>query len=174
MEWLEYNIHVRSDRLWYENSIKVLRNMLGPFVKAHTGRFAHWHYLIEPDKCRQGYCEIRVRFEAEKSKLEEIRKELMQELRSFSVVVMQHDELLGSHEGCHGERGRIYQGAASERFGRDWPIIVRIMEVGSEAAIEILQLAEGLTEKPSLEPCSRTVQHPYFLHLPANQLMVEP
>ena len=83
-------------------------------------------------------------------------------------------EPTGSHEGCHGDRSGSYEGAASESFGRDWQPIVNILQIGSESAIKILELGRTLVENRSLQACQRLVIHPYYLHLPANQLFVEP
>ena len=80
----------------------------------------------------------------------------------------------GSHEGCHGKRNNKYKGAKSETFRNDWPIIVEIMQMGSESAIKILELGVRLKEERSLQWEQRKVIHPYYLHLPANQLIVEP
>ncbi len=154
----------------------VLVDLLQPFADSHRGSFSHWHYLLEPDVCRTQSCEIRLRFEGSEENLRRMRQDLITEIGNYSDrthLVMRNDEQLGSHEGCHGNRNSSYQGAASESFGRDWQSIVGILQIGSESAIQILQLGRGLVENRSLEMGQRQARHPYFLHLPANQLIVE-
>jgi hypothetical protein len=176
LPWLEYNIHLCGQPN-YENVTAALADLLQPFVDAHRSSFSHWHYLLEPDKCRANSTEIRLRFEGEKENLAQIRQDLLNEIRYYGAkthLVMRDDVQLGSHEGCHGNRVACYQGAASEGFGRDWQSIVEILQIGSESAIQILKLGRGLVAIRSLQLYQRQVQHPYFLHLPANQLIVEP
>ena len=118
-----------------------------------------------------------MRFEGTPENLRQIRQDLITEIGEFNQrthLVMRDDEPLGSHEGCHGNRNSSYQGAASETFGRDWQSIVDILQIGSGSAIQILRLGRGLVEKRSLQMGQRQVRHPYYLHLPANQLIVEP
>jgi hypothetical protein len=176
MAWLEYNIHLCGQPN-YENIIAVLVDFLQPFVESHRGFFNHWHYLLEPDTCRASSGEIRLRFEGSQQNLGKIMQDLITEIGNYSDrtdLVMHDDEPLGSHEGCHGNRNSSYQGAASEGFGRDWQSIVDILQIGSESAIQILRLGRGLVENRSLQIGQRQVRHPYYLHLPANQLIVEP
>lgn len=176
MPWLEYNVHL-CQRPNYERIITVLIDLIEPFVRTHKKLFTHWHYLIEPDPCRPSFVEIRVRFEGSVRNLSRVRLELVSELRNYSDrthLTMRDDETLGSHEGCHGNRNLSYQGAASEGFGRDWQSIIDILQIGSDSAIRILRVGRGLAENRSLQIYQRQVNHPYFLHLPANQLLVEP
>lgn len=117
-----------------------------------------------------------MRFEGTPENLRQIRQALKTEIGEFNQrthLIMHEDEPLGSHEGCHGNRNSSYQGAASEDFGRDWQSMVDILQIGSESAIQILRLGKGLVENRSLQVYQRQVKHPYFLHLPANQLIVE-
>jgi hypothetical protein len=162
-----------------DNAIPILLDFVEPFVNSQGDRFIHWHYLIEPDICRgQNYCEIRLRFEGERTNLNTIRHELTDGLRDYSDetnIAMREEENLGSHEGCHGRRDELYLGPGVESFGRDWDTIIEIMQVGSESALKILRLGRKLEEERSLRlgGRERTI-HPYYLHLPANQLFVEP
>ena len=88
---------------------------------------------------------------------------------------MNDSETLGSHEGCHGIRGNEFLGAASDNFGADWPTIVEIVQIGSESAIKILELGRSLSAPKSLEWGGRSgTYHPFYLHLSANQLYIEP
>lgn len=88
---------------------------------------------------------------------------------------MVEDGSSGSHEGCHGARNKKFLGAASEEFGEDWSTIVELLQKGSEYALEILELGRKLKENKALQTYYRErVIHPYYLHLPANQLIVEP
>lgn len=176
MPWLEYNIHLREQPN-YNNTPAVLVDLLQPFVGSHSNSFSHWHYLLEPNVCRSSPYEVRLRFEGTPENLRQIRQDLITEIGNFSQrthLVMRDDEPLGSHEGCHGNRNSSYQGADSEGFGRDWQSIVSILQIGSESAIQILQLGRGLVEYESLRMGQRQVNHPRYLHLPANQLIVEP
>lgn len=139
--------------------------------------FNSWHYLIEPDRCRSSFVEIRLRFEGEEKDLNQMRSELVSELNNYSDrthLSMRDDEKSGSHEGCHGNRNNTYLGAQSENFGRDWQSITEILQIGSESALRILRLGNGLVESRSLNVYQRQVSHPYYLHLSANQLFVEP
>jgi hypothetical protein len=176
LTWLEYNLHF-SKQPTYEDTIAVLVDLLQPFVDSHRNSFSHWHYLLEPDVCRPSSCEVRLRFEGTPEALKQIKHDLITEIGNYSNstrLVMRDYETLGSHEGCHGNRNSPYQGAASEKFGRDWQSIVDILQIGSEAAIQILRLGRGLVENQSLQMGQRQVRHPYYLHLSANQLIVEP
>ena len=183
MGWLEFNVHIRhpvfGDNVFVRHT---LLDLISPFVNSQTERFRHWHYLIEPDQCRgrAPYCEIRVRFEGEDANLALIRNALIQELANYSnrtQITMREDENLGSHDGHHGRRiGRgigPYRGAQSENFGRDWSTIVEILQKGSEFALDILRLGNNLVESRSLQPGKWHLVHPYYIHLPANQLLVE-
>lgn len=198
MGWLEFNIHIREalslESVIYGNgsvklfafdlldkAVPLLLDFVEPLVDSQKGRFNHWHYLIEPDKCRKMgkdyiYYEIRLRFEAEGVNLDMIKHDLLDSLREYADtkrIAMREDEDLGSHEGCHGERGKNYYGSEDERFGGDWDTIVEIMQTGSESALKILRLGRGLKEESSLQLEPRYTVHPYYLHLPANQLFVE-
>ncbi len=176
LAWLEYNIHING-QFDYANIITVLADLLQPFVDSHRTFFSHWHYLLEPNVCGSSPSEVRLRFEGTPQNLGQIRQDLITETEHFSQrtqLVMRDDGQLGSHEGCHGNRNSSYQGAASENFGRDWQSIVNILQIGSESAIQILRVGRGLVENRSLQLGQRQVRHPYFLHLPANQLIVEP
>lgn len=192
MAWLEYNIHVRQ-KLTIETITPILSSILADwirsFVSTHTELFNHWHYLLEPDKCRpsipsEPFYEIRLRFEGDIEKLKQIKSHLVAELKQRTSLVMTEDEPLGSHEGRHGDRDRCYEGAAAESdaegwtVGRDWEKIVEIWQTGSEFALKILQLGRGLEETKSTQLNSRQHfyphAHPHFLHFPANQLIVEP
>jgi len=176
LAWLEYNIHLVGQPN-FNDIIAVLVDLLQPFVESRRDSFVHWHYLLEPDRCRASSCEIRLRFEGSQENLKEIKQDLITEIRNYSGrtnLVASDGEPLGSHEGCHGGRDGSYQGSASENFGRDWQSVVNILQIGSESAIQILGLGRGLVENRSLQVYQRQVNHPYFLHLPANQLIVEP
>ena len=181
--WFEFNIHVRhayarmSDL--FDDYVQILLDFVEPFVNSQRSRFDHWHYLGEPDSCRdRPYYEIRLRFEGEEINLMQIKRDLVTRLREYTDetdIAMSEDEPLGSHEGCHGRRGERFLGLRSSRFDRDWDIIVEIMQVGSEAALKILRLGRNLVEEQSLKWGGRKhTFHPYYLHLPANQLFVEP
>lgn len=175
MAWLEYNIHIRGEST-YGNIIAVLVDLVQPFVDSHAN-LDHWHYLLEPNVCGSSTCEVRLRFEGATGILTGIRCDLTTEIEAFSRrtnLVMREDEQLGSHEGLHGNRDGHYQGAASETFGADWPHIADILQIGSESAIKILRLGRRLVTNRSLQMGQKVVGHPYYLHLPANQLIVEP
>jgi len=175
MAWLEYNIHL-CGQPDYEDIIAVLTDLIQPFVDFHRNSFSHWHYLLEPNVCGSTSCEVRLRFEGTPEDLTQIMQDLITKIGHFARrthLVMRDDEPLGSHEGCHGNRNSSYQGAVSESFGRDWQSIVSILQIGSESAIQILQLGRGLVENRSFHMGQRLVRHPYYLHLPANQLIVE-
>jgi len=183
LDWLEFNIHIRQALTdlhdLYEGIVPILLDFVEPFVNRQRGKFSRWHYLLEPDNCRdQTYCEIRLRFEGERANLEGIKSQLVTEFNHYAnqtSTIMRNDELLGSHEGCHGDRSQTYAGSRSERFGGDWDKIVEIMQIGSESALKILRLGRKLAEKESLKWVGREqTYHPYYLHLPANQLFIEP
>jgi len=182
--WLEFNIHVTnvlvSMQNLYDDVTTILLDLVKPFIDEQRSRFAHWHYLHEPDVCRgRGFCELRLRFEGESANLEEIKNTLIRNLKEFSdktSLAMSDDEPLGSHEGCHGSRNATYMGAQSEKFGGDWPTIVEIMQKGSEFALEFFRLGRNLVENRSLQygRRDRPSEHPYYVHLPANEILVEP
>jgi len=103
----------------------------------------------------------------------------MKELGNFSLrtsLVMSAEDALGSHEGRHGNRNEHYDGADSENWtlGIDWGKIVEILQIGSDSALQILELGRTLVENKSLQRYQRTVNHLYFIHLAANQLIFEP
>ena len=176
LAWLEYNIHL-CGQPDYGNIIDVLSDLVHPFVNSHRGSFNHWHYLLEGNVSGSTSSETRLRFEGTSRNLSQIRHDLINEINRFSrntPTIMRHNKGTGSHRGCHGHRNRTYRGAASENFGRDWQSIADILQIGSESAIEILRLGRGLVENRSLQMGLRVVMHPYYLHLPANQLIVEP
>jgi len=181
MVWLEFNIHIRNRVLvpldLFKDGTAILRDLVKPFVDGHRTLFVHWHYLLEPDICRgEGCYEVRLRFECSQKSVTTLRDELVAELGDFvtkSHLAMRENEPLGSHEGEHGRRGMTYLGAQSEEFGRDWNTIVDIMEKGSENALAILDLGRTLVEAKSIQPGIWRTTHPYYTHLPANQLLVE-
>lgn len=183
MVWLEFNIHMchrlNDIKSLFANAVPIILDFVEPFINSQRDRFSHWHYLFEPDVCRgQPYGEIRLRIESDSATLERIKSELITMLDEYSVktgIVMRESQHLGSHDGCHGRRGECYLGQQSENFGRDWDTIIEIMQRGSENAIEILRLGRNLVEERSLEWGGRErTYHPYYLHLSANQLLVEP
>lgn len=171
--WLEYNIHLRS--ILTNDAISVLVDFVYPFMRNH-GEYVNWHYLVEQNGCRSTQLEIRLRVEGAQEYIDAFRQDITTEIRNYSQrtnLVMSENDALGSHEGLHGNRTGHYQGAASENFGRDWNSIVRIMQIGSENAIEIFRLARGLVERRSFDDGPRQVNHPYYLHLTFNQLLAE-
>lgn len=189
--WLEYNIHIRPEfRYAYPKKIiTILLDLIKPFVETHKDEINHWHYLIEGDKCRgKEFAEIRFRVEARQAKLKEIKKQLSREVRKFSKekhLTIPEGEDHGSHEGENGERDKTYKGAQSEkRWGQDWDKIVEILQIGSESSLKILYYYPSLRSSEShkgyqiirvIDPRTRIItNHPYFLHLPANQFLVEP
>jgi len=175
MPWLEYDLHLRTYS--FENARDSIIDFVGPFISRNRDLFQHWHYLIERDQCREKEGETRIRFESSSSDLIEIRWRLVKELKGYANrlgILMTEDESLGSHEGCHGNRNSTYQGPDSESFGSDWSAIVNIMQSGSEFAINILKSGKSLKKPRSVQYYTRTVRHQYYLHLPANQLLVEP
>lgn len=184
MAWLDFNIHIRNaatrQNNWlFDDVVSILLDLVEPFVNNQRNIFTHWHYLFEPDVCRgQPYCEIRLRIESDATNLNEIRSELITRLNTYAEqtgIVMRENENLGSHEGSHGSRGRTYEGARSENFGRDWDTIVEILQEGSKAALKIFRLGRSLVEVQSIEWGGRpNTYHPKYLHYPANQLFVEP
>ena len=103
MDWLEFNIHIRSALVTvhdlFDNAVPMMLDLLEPFVNSQRGRFSHWHYLLEPDVCRgEAYCELRLRFEGEKTTLEEIKHELATMLKDYTdqtSISMREDEHLG-------------------------------------------------------------------------------
>jgi hypothetical protein len=178
LPWLEYNIHFCSQPN-YADLMEVISDLLKPFVDSHREFFNHWHYLLEPDVCRPNSSEIRLRFEGSPENLEQIKCELVREVGNFghrTNLVMSDEDPVGSHEGRHGDRNRHYEGVDSEDWTveGDWEKIVKILQIGSDSALQILKLARELVENNSLQRYRRTVDHPYFIHLPANQLIFEP
>jgi len=183
LSWLEFNIHVRSPVLGDNVFVRrILLELIEPFVNTHRQKFSHWHYLIESDPCRGDgyYYEIRIRFEGDNANLSLVKNALINDLANYSNrtnITMREDEILGSHEGHHGRRigGGIgpYRGAQSEGFAADWSIIVEILEKGSEFALQILSLGDNLIESRSMQVSKWHLFHPYYLHLPANQLLLE-
>lgn len=173
MDWLEFNIHIRNSTsivALFEDAVSILLDFLEPFVNSQRGKFAHWHYLLEPDTCRgQPFGEIRVRLAGTKRNLAKIKNNLTTALAGYvqkSDEAMCEDEHLGSHTGCHGRRGESYRGLQSEDFGRDWETIVEILQVGSENALELLQLGRNLVEDRSLRWGGREhTYHPGYLSL---------
>jgi len=171
--WVEYNIHLRSTSM--NDAISVLVDFVHPFMRNH-GEYVNWHYLVEQNSCGSTQLEIRLRVEGAKEYIDTFRRDMTVEIQNYSQrtnLVMSENDALGSHEGLHGSRTGHYQGAASENFGRDWNSIVRIMQIGSENAIEIFRLAQGLVERRSFDDGPRQVNHPYYLHLTFNQLLTE-
>lgn len=179
MSWLEYNIHIRRSDTWYPDIVATLTDFVAPFIREQKdeGRFTRWHYLIEPDKCRNGFREIRIRFQGEQENLNAIERELIGQLRDFTEtrnLTVRNDHQNGSHVGCHGRRGERYAGE-SETYGEDWPHIVDIMHEGSNSALRILCIGKKLRTDRSLRCEQRSpLPHQYYLHLPANQLLIEP
>jgi len=181
MVWLEFNIHIRNRVLrpfdLFNDSLAILLNLVKPFVDSHRTLFVRWHYLLEPDTCRgEGCYEIRLRFEGSETNIIQVKDALVVELNNFvnlRHIAMRENEPLGSHEGSHGRRGMMYLGAQSENFGRDWNTIVEIMEKGSEDALAIFNLGRTLVEDRSIGLGTWRTTHPYYTHLPANQLLVE-
>ena len=162
--WLKYNI------------LSVLFDLIEPFVNSHKAMFDHWHYLFEQNSCGSTLGEVRLRFEGTTTNLATIKTDLIAGISAFQTrtnLVMADTDTLGSHEGSHGARNQQYQGEAGA-FGNDWNAIIEILQVGSESALMILHLGRGLTSNHSLTFSQRMVNHPYYLHLPANQLLVEP
>ena len=180
MPWLEYNLHLSHVSFNIIKDFDIVRDVIvdfiGPFISNKSHLYEHWNYLIEPDKCREKELEIRLRFESSESNLECVRQLLINELETYANrtnILMKENEDNGSHEGCHGIRNQTFQGASSETFEEDWPNIVEIMQVGSESAIKILELGRSLKTHKSLQLYIRKIVHSYYLHLPANQLIVE-
>jgi hypothetical protein len=134
---------------------------------------------VEPDICRgSNYYEIRLRFECDEIDLKYVKDTFVSNLLEFTErthITMREDEPLGSHEGEHGHRHKKYRGIESENFGEDWPTMVEIMQRGAESALEILHLGTQLKGSKALGWDRRPSppEHPYFLHLSANQLLVE-
>lgn len=175
MPWLEYNIHI-TGALTQNNVFSVLFNLIEPFVNSHRTMFQHWHYLFEPNVCGSTIGEVRLRFEGTTNNIATIRTDLIAQVANFkrqTNLIMDNTDVNGSHEGAHGDRALQYQGEAGP-FGNDWNSIVEILQIGSESALKILRIGQGLTSNRSLEVYERTVRHNYYLHLPANQLLVEP
>lgn len=155
--------------------ISVLVDFIDPFMRNHGG-YVNWHYLLEQNVCRSTRLEIRLRVEGTPEYIARFRQDMTNEIQNYrqrTNLVMSENDTLGSHEGLHGNRTGHYQGAASENFGRDWNSIVRIMQIGSENAIEIFRLAQDLVERRSFDDGPRNVNHPYYLHLTFNQLLTE-
>jgi hypothetical protein len=120
--------------------------------------------------------EIRLRFEGEESDLNEIKRDLVFSLDRFSKkenLSIADDRIHGSHEGCHGKREERYQGEL-RKYQQDWPSLVDIMQLSSESALRILNMGRKLSNDESIRRGRWFVLHPYYLHLPANQLLVEP
>jgi hypothetical protein len=161
--------------------VKILTDFVEPFVIEHAGKFAHWHYLIEPAICtgspsEYSFVEIRVRFEGEEAGLNEIRHDLVSFLGEFSKktnLTVPDDKIRGSHEGCHGERGKRYEGEL-RKYQQDWSSLVEIMQIGAESALRILRIGRKLGNNESIKRGRWFSLHPCYLHLPANQLLVEP
>jgi len=181
MPWFEYNLHLRHSAFNVKQDYIPIRDgvldFVKPFITEYRCLFSHWHYLFEVDQCREKQIEIRLRFESSADNILELKENLINELDSFvndSNILMKESEVLGSHEGAHGNRGGTYLGAESEGFGADWPKIKEIFQIGSENALKILTLGRELVTPVSLNWGGRQTYRPYYLHLPANQLFVEP
>lgn len=179
--WIEFNIHIRNrivqqQNLFYD-SVAILLDLVKPLVDSQRERFSHWHYLIEPDTCRGQECyETRLRFEGSETNIGRIKGTLVTRLNNYvnqTHRVMSETEPLGSHEGCHGCRGENYLGSQSENFGRDWNTIVEILQNGSEHSLNVFSLGRTLVENRSVQLGQWRTIHPYYIHLPANQLIVE-
>ncbi len=175
MPWLEYNIHING-AITHNTILSILFGLIEPFVNSHRAIFEHWHYLFEPDVDHPTAAEVRLRFEGTANNLAVIKTDLVAEIDRFKTLtnlVMADADRLGSHEGSHGTRNQQYLGEAGA-FENDWNAIIEILQIGSESALQILRLGRGLTTNHSLNFGQRIVNHPYYLHLPANQLLVEP
>ena len=179
--WIEFNIHIRNRVILplnlFNDSVAILLDLVKSLVDSQRERFSHWHYLIEPDTCRgQGCYEIRLRFEGNEANISQIKSTLITNLNNYvnqNHRAMSENEPLGSHEGCHGCRGEKYLGAQSENFGRDWNTIVEILQNGSEYALNVFSLGRTLVEGTSVQLGQWHTIHPRYIHLPANQLLVE-
>ena len=175
MPWFEYNLHIT--KFSFENVRDAILDFIGSFINKNRELCQNWNYLIEPDGCKLAEGELRFRFKGINSNLEKIRQNLIADLKEYSqrTRILIEDGPSGSHEGCHGVRNKKFLGAASEEFGEDWSTIVELLQKGSEYALEILELGRKLNETKALQTYYRErVIHPYYLHLPVNQLIVEP
>jgi len=178
---MEFNIHIRNRVIQpfdlFNDSVRILLELVQPFISNQRERFSHWHYLLEPDMCRgEGCYEIRLRFEGSEANIGQVSPALITDLNNYANLThgaMSESEPLGSHEGCHGCRGDRYLGPRSENFGRDWNAIVDLLQLGSENALQVFGLGRTLVEDKSLRLGSWRTVHPYYIHLPANQLLVE-
>ena len=182
MPWLEYNLHIRNSyfnvQKDYPQVVDALLDFVNPFITRNSHLYENWHYLFEVDQCREKQIEIRLRFESMSTNINILKGNLVDDLVSYvnrTNILMKDSETLGSHEGCHGDRGDEFLGATSDKFGADWPTIVEILQIGSESAIKILELGRSLSALKSLEWGARNgTYHPFYLHLSANQLYIEP
>lgn len=182
MPWLEYNLHLRNSsmnvQLDYDQILNALLDFVSPFILRNSHLYENWHYLFELDQCRKNQIETRLRFESTSINISILKENLIEDLDSYvnsSNILMKDSETSGSHEGCHGVRGKKFLGTDSENFEADWSAIVEILQIGSESAIKILKLGRSLTTPKSLTWGGRPgTYHPYYLHLSANQLLIEP
>ena len=175
LPWHEYNLHIRIYN--FENVRDAILDFICPFINTNRDFFQSWNFLIEPDVCELAQGELRLRFKGTHSNLETIQNKLIIDLQEYArrTAILIEDGPSGSHEGCHGVRHEKFLGASSEDFGEDWPTIVELLQSGSEHSLEILELGRNLKERKALQKYYRQrVVHPYYLHLPANQLIVEP
>lgn len=175
MPWLEYNLHIA--KFSFQNVRDAILDFIGPFIDKNGELIQNWNFLIEPDKCGLAEGELRFRFKGTQLNLEQIRKKLIADLNDYSrqTGILVEDGTSGSHEGCHGKRDNKFMGAASEEFDEDWSTIVELLQKGSEHALEILELGRLLKGQKALQNYFRErVIHPYYLHLIANQLIIEP
>jgi len=137
-KWIEVNIHLEHGCRMDQILLGPIKNIINEIVKEYDVK--SWHYLRESCPLLR-VPEIRLRFYASAEKMPDIKKALEGLLTDVSIPE--------PHFGAHGKPGEEYKGEVDGFKERGWPIMMKLLQNGSETALEFLRgEPRGNSEKP--------------------------
>ena len=145
MKWIEVNIGLHED-ISFMN--KVLPESVFPLVDKHKERVKSWHFLWEgkpwPEIEKKGTT-LRLRFFGEDKYIERLRSLIDGELKSFEEK--KPDKFFGHCFGRHGDCNIPYEGQEEDWGPKGWELIVKILQFGSETAMELIKNKDEIGKK---------------------------
>jgi hypothetical protein len=166
MKWVELNVGLTD----YKHGDYALVTFVKPLIESNLKTIASWHFLWEripwPELKGKG-ATLRLRLYGCDKSVNTLRKLVNDKLSELETK--EQTIFLGHCFGKHGSCGEEYEGEVKEYGTRGWELIMKMLEQGSEIALELIENREkvGASDEYSADILVYADRH---VHLFLNQM----
>ena len=149
MKWVEVNIGVKED----SNAMRtVLLEFVPPLVEKTKSKVKSGHFLWQsrpwPEVEGTGTT-FRLRFYGDDNTIDQLQYEIEKNLTELGKSKPEY--YLGYCFGKHGDCNEEYKGEANDYGDKGWELVTKILEFGSETALELIKNEDKLGKSEEYE-----------------------